>query len=190
MLKKIFRNLKFRSRYLSTPPWDSGISPPELEAYIAVHEPGRAIDLGCGTGTNVLRLAKAGWDVSGIDFVPKAIRIAKRKIKGAKLNAKLFVGDVSNNKFFDGPYDLILDIGCYHSLSFAQKEDYRNNVNQHLRKGGMFMLYTFFSDGGKGPLGLSKSDEEELINSFSLLKREEGSQEWESASAWFWFTKR
>ena len=41
--------------------------------------PGRALDLGCGTGTDSIYLAQHGWDVTGVDMVPRALDIARRK---------------------------------------------------------------------------------------------------------------
>ena len=42
--------------------------------------PGRAVDLGCGTGANAVFLAQHGFDVTGIDFAPAAL--AKASAKG------------------------------------------------------------------------------------------------------------
>ena len=71
----MFRRIYFNLLYLFTrPPWDTGVSPPELYDFIENHEPGRAIDIGCGTGTNVITLAQAGWQVTGVDFAPASGR--------------------------------------------------------------------------------------------------------------------
>ena len=48
MMRKLF----FEWRYLvGRAPWDTGVSPPELLSFIDTHTAGRAIDLGCGTGS-------------------------------------------------------------------------------------------------------------------------------------------
>jgi methylase of polypeptide subunit release factors len=65
---KIFRKLFFNLWYFRDPPWDTGISPPELIDFINSNPPGKALDIGCGTGTNAIRLAKEGWRVTGVDF--------------------------------------------------------------------------------------------------------------------------
>lgn len=62
--------------------WDTGITPPEVVAFIegaGRPTPGRALDFGCGTGTNALYLARHSWDVIGVDFSPLAIRRAEEK---------------------------------------------------------------------------------------------------------------
>lgn len=189
MLNKLIRNIMFRLRYIQTPPWDTGISPPELEAFIANHPAGRAIDLGCGTGTNVMRLAQAGWEVKGVDFVPKAIQIAKQKIKIIQESALFEVGDVSDKKIYNGPYDLVLDMGCYHALTLDQQNRYRKQVSNHLAKDGQFMLYAFINDGSGGLPGLSPSSLKDLLEDFILEKREDGVQENGPSSAWFWYKK-
>ena len=78
----------FRVAYLvGFKPWDSGVPPPELVAVVEGADrlsPGKALDVGCGTGTNSIYMARHGWDVTGVDFVPRAINTAKRKAKAAQ----------------------------------------------------------------------------------------------------------
>lgn len=40
--------------------------------FIAGTPPGKALGFGCGTGTNAITLARHGWQVTGVDFAPKA----------------------------------------------------------------------------------------------------------------------
>ncbi|MGH6915290.1 MAG: class I SAM-dependent methyltransferase, partial [Geminicoccales bacterium] len=44
---------------------------------------GRALDLGCGTGYWSVELASRGWQVTGIDIVPKAVRKARERAQKA-----------------------------------------------------------------------------------------------------------
>jgi 2-polyprenyl-3-methyl-5-hydroxy-6-metoxy-1,4-benzoquinol methylase len=67
-LNKINRWIHFNLRYLGQPPWDTGVSPPELIKYLQRAAPGKALDVGCGTGTNLLTMASFGWTVVGIDL--------------------------------------------------------------------------------------------------------------------------
>ena len=46
-------------------PWDTQVTPPEVMEFIARTPPGKALDLGCGTGTNAITLARHGWQVDG-----------------------------------------------------------------------------------------------------------------------------
>ena len=74
--------------------WDTGITPPELLALLETLEPGTALDLGCGTGTNAIELASRGWFVTGVDFSSLAIDNARRKA-GWVSGVTFVEGDVS-----------------------------------------------------------------------------------------------
>ncbi len=128
---------------LGRSPWDTGISPPELLEFLESHPPGRAIDLGCGSGTNVVTLAQRGWQVTGIDFSHLAICRARRKARRAGVQVVLLVGDASDLSGVSGTFDLALDIGCYHGLSASQQERYTDSLSQVLRPGATFLLYGF-----------------------------------------------
>ena len=80
-------------------PWDTGITPPEIVAMIESGKVpiGRALDLGCGTGTNAITLAQHGFEVIGIDVSRRAIALARRKVRSAQLadRVRLERGDVT-----------------------------------------------------------------------------------------------
>ena len=42
-------------------------------------EPCRALELGCGTGTNSVWLAQQGFEVTGIDLAPLAVEQAEQR---------------------------------------------------------------------------------------------------------------
>ena len=63
-------------------PWDNDEVPAELAAVVDGDDalpPGRALDIGCGTGTQAVHLARAGWKVTGIDAVEKPLVKARRR---------------------------------------------------------------------------------------------------------------
>jgi cyclopropane fatty-acyl-phospholipid synthase-like methyltransferase len=188
-MKTLLRRLYFNLLYLSKPPWDSGISPPELLDYMQSHPAGRAIDLGCGTGTNVLTLAQAGWQTTGVDFIPRAIRHAKRKAKQAGLQVDLRQADVTSLDGITGPFDLALDMGCFHSLG-AARSSYLVELNRILAPGGHWLLYSFLnSNTRQDGHGLTAAELDGIQTSLSLLWRQEGFDRQERPSAWFLFQK-
>src|SRR6266852_4951120 len=107
----------FRAAYLvGFKPWDSGVPPPQLVAVVEGSDallPQKALDLGCGTGTNSIYMARHGWDVTGIDFVPRAVSVAKRKAAEAQASPRLMVGDVTRltELGIGTDYSLLLDLG-------------------------------------------------------------------------------
>ncbi len=180
----------FNLWYFRTPPWDTGVSPPELLDFIAQHPPGRALDLGCGTGTNVIALAQQGWQVTGVDFAPRAIRLARRKAQHAGVNARFLVDDVTRLKEVEPPFDLILDMGCFHGLSASAQEKYRQNLEWLLAPEGHFLLYVFFRANEIAPRpGVVEADLERLADHLHLVERQNGLQG-ERPAAWLHFQKR
>jgi cyclopropane fatty-acyl-phospholipid synthase-like methyltransferase len=140
----LISRITFEMSYLlGAAPWDSGVSPPELLAFLDVNPPGRALDIGCGTGTNALTMAQRGWEVLGIDFSSRAIRAARKKARLAGLSPVFEQADVSRLGGITGPFDMALDIGCFHSLRLTQQSAYARALACLLRPGGAFLLYGF-----------------------------------------------
>lgn len=186
-----FRRFIFNLWYFGNPPWESGITPPELIEFIQTHasRPGRAIDLGCGSGTNIITLAKSGWQVTGIDFAARAIQIAKRKLKQQKIKAQLRVGDVTNFKV-DSQFDLAFDLGCFHSLE--NKADYLTQLEKILAPNGFWLMYGFIKP--KSDLsapGLVEADLNLIsARALTLLSRRDSFDKYNRPCAWFLFQKK
>ena len=159
-------------------------------AFLEKIPPGRALDLGCGTGTNVLTIASYGWQVTGIDYIPRAIRTARRKSRQAGLTGRVDfqVGDVLDLSLKDR-YDLILDIGCFHSFAGADIHRYVRNVSNHLSPGGNLLLYVHLKMVSSPGHGSSEEDLTVLANSLSLVHRQDGEEGSSRPSAWMRFQK-
>ncbi|NJC97170.1 MAG: hypothetical protein C3F07_17865 [Anaerolineales bacterium] len=186
----MLRRLLFNLWYFRNPPWDSGVSPPELLEFINNHPPGKAIDLGCGTGTNLITLARAGWQVTGVDFALPAIRMAKKKLKEAGIQAELHVGNVTKIDHISGPFDLALDIGCFHSLDQEGKQDYLTQLDRFLAPNGSWLMYGFYAQGTpRSGHGLAEADIDLISARFALRSRQNGFDKRERPSAWFLFQK-
>ena len=185
-----FRRLFFNLWYLRKPPWDTGISPPELFDFIEHHPPGRALDLGCGTGTNVITLVQHGWQVTGVDFAPRAVKKARKRVKEAGEQAELLVNDVLDISDLTGPYDLILDIGCFHGISQDEVIRYSENLERLLAPGGYFLLYAFIKEPGGSHTGLVESDLVVLSAFLEMVDRQDGTGQGSRPSAWMTYLRR
>jgi len=124
-------------------PWDTQIVPPEIVALVDTLPAGRALDIGCGTGTTSLYLATYGWDVVGVDFVPAAIRQARRKADLAKYSVRFYVANAAKLDFLTEPVDFAIDIGCLHSLSLTDQHDYAAHLARLTVVGAVYALYAF-----------------------------------------------
>lgn len=184
------RRFWFNLWYFRNPPWDTGISPPELLEFINTHPAGRALDFGCGTGTNAITLAKLGWHVVGIDYAFPAIHESRKKARQAGVNIDFRVQDVSQLQEITGQFDLILDIGCFHSLSQPGKQRYIDNLVDLLAFKGTYLLYAIFRD----PLNNSRSgieieDIKKIESKLRLIKRSDGTDRGKRASTWLTFQR-
>jgi SAM-dependent methyltransferase len=174
-------------------PWDTNTTPPELVHMIEGPDalpPGRALDLGCGTGTNVIYLARHGWEAIGVDFIGKAIRQAERKAQAAGVTARFYTGDVTRLdqiQGLTGSFDLALDIGCLHSLTPEQRARYAAGLIQRLRPGGTYLLYAWGPRSQCGQeAGVSPAQIETLFASDLHVVRVEQGAERGWPSAWYW----
>ncbi|HEX4815382.1 MAG TPA: methyltransferase domain-containing protein [Nonomuraea sp.] len=112
--------------------------------------PGRALDLGCGTGADTIYLAAHGWDVTAIDMMPKALAVAHRAATAAGVTpgfiAPRFIhGDVTRLHDLgvgDG-YSLLVDFGCLHTLPEDRRPAYITSVTHAAAPGARLLLYGF-----------------------------------------------
>ncbi len=175
------------------PRWDSGVTPPEVVAEIrdAEIKQRRALDLGCGTGTNSIFLARHGIDTVGVDFSPRAISLAQAKARRAGVPVQFHVSDVTRLDFLSGPFDFVLDIGCFHSLDYDGRARYTDNLLRLTCPDALYMLFAF------GPrrarfrnLGVTPAEVRKLFGTqFALKRLEEGTDRREFQSAWYWFIR-
>lgn len=141
MLIKLHRLLRYNLKYLGHPAWDTGISPPELIHFLENHEPGQALDVGCGTGTNLLTMADYGWRVAGMDIALLPVLKAHKKLRVSGYPARVTLGSVTSKRFEKRKFDFVLDIGCFHSFDEKGRDTYRQNLRRWLNPGGYFLIY-------------------------------------------------
>lgn len=182
------RKLYFYYLYLRKPRWDTGITPPEVVAYAGRQPAGRALDLGCGTGTSAIYLARCGWQVTGVDYVQTAVWAARKKASQAGVKVDFHCDDVTELRGIRAPFDLVLDIGCLHSLEATKRETYISNLERLLINGGTFLLYTFVLQDQQTGVGLTGRDIRLLSEKLRLVERTEGSDHG-TRSVWFTWRK-
>jgi SAM-dependent methyltransferase len=128
-------------------PWDSGA--PSLELQRVLNEkhigPSRALEIGCGTGTNAIYLAQQGFDVTAFDLVPLAIERAKAKAAAAKARVRFFAADLEDaldRHDFGPPYPFIFDRGVCHSVRPEGLGAYLRTLRHVAAPGGLLLVLT------------------------------------------------
>jgi SAM-dependent methyltransferase len=105
--------------------------------------PCRAIDLGCGTGSNAIFLAQHGFEVTGIDFAASAIEKARQKADAAKVKVRFLVDDLTNLREVNGTFDFLLDYGTLDDLSSQDRNLYVSNILPLTHHSSKFLLWCF-----------------------------------------------
>ena len=129
------------------------------------HEPphGKALDLGCGSGTWGVRLAARGWQVTGVDDVPTAVVRAQERIREAEVDMRVVLGDVTRlrESAVGSGYHLVLDTGTFHGLTPAQRLDMGREVTSVAADEATVIL-DCFAPRRRGPLprGCTQADVE------------------------------
>ncbi|MGQ9716127.1 MAG: class I SAM-dependent methyltransferase [Anaerolineae bacterium] len=188
------RALFFELRYLlGHAPWDTGVTPPEVVELVEHGglSPGRALDLGCGTGTNSLYLARHGWEVVGVDFSAVAIWRARQRARRMNLPVRFHRADVTDLGFLSGPFDLALDIGCLHGIPTKRQIRYAAEAGRLVRPGGLYMLYAFLPrpDGPPGR-GITPEEVRHLFSPAFAVERQEGGEDPSGPrSVWYWLRR-
>ena len=176
--------------------WDNDLTPtPLLQAANSIGStPGTALDLGCGTGTQAVELASLGWTVYGIDYVPKAIRVAKEKAYQnnmvSKTNFKL--GDVSKLSKMQIPViDFAYDLGCLHALSAKKQKYYVRDLAKVLKPGALYLLFglKFHNEIGF-KFGITRSQVIDLFRPYFNLESSREDFLWNKSGTWFWLRRK
>ena len=103
----------------------------------------RALDLGCGEGRHTLLLARLGYEATGIDLEPLALRRARAFARRAGVRARFREGNALDLRFPDGFFDVVVDYGCFHHLVRRDWPRYRRGISRVLRPGGALILSVF-----------------------------------------------
>jgi SAM-dependent methyltransferase len=126
-------NLK---RYLN-PPSDAAF-PKEYAFWLLGDVRGKTVlDLGCGTGENIVHLVERGANVIGIDISPELIALAQQRLAFAKLKATVEVGTAYETGLSDSSVDVIFCVALLHHLNI---ERVGKEMRRILAKDGKIIL--------------------------------------------------
>jgi len=95
------------------------------------------LDLGCGTGSNLIPLINRGARTIGIDISPDLIRLAQKRLDDAQLQSELRVGSAYETNLANESVDVIYCMSLIHHLEIARVRDEMRRV---LVPGGRVIL--------------------------------------------------
>jgi SAM-dependent methyltransferase len=130
-------------------PWDTGQVPGELSALVegpGALTPGRALDIGCGTGTQAMYLARNGWRVTAIDAVERPLERARGRARAAGVTTIDWLrADVASlgGLGLESGFSLVFDRGCFHGLGDEQRAAYAAGATELAAPGATLLLMAF-----------------------------------------------
>ncbi len=140
-MDRIYKNIP-----LEEIPWNIETPPDALVELVdsGKVKPCKTIDLGCGAGNYAIYLASRGFDVTGIDISPAAIKIARENAKKKGVKGSFLVADVLGDldevrETFDFAYDWEM----LHHIFPDKRKKYVQNVHKILNPGGKYLSVCF-----------------------------------------------
>lgn len=165
-------SLRYRMLYrVGFTPWEQMTrSEPIVEqiaALFAREEEGReppfgpALDLGCGSAIWAVELAARGWQVTGVDVVPRALRRARERAEAAGVAVRLVEGDVTRLRAtgVGSGFRFLLDFGLFHDRTDEERESIGREASAVAEPGAsMLMLAWRPARRGLLPRGASRQE--------------------------------
>ncbi len=102
--------------------------------------PARILDLGCGPGLYLNRLARLGHNCAGIDFGPASIAHARDTAESLQLGCTFSLGDLRTTPFPDNQDLIMLIFGEFNVFQRHEALDILVRSRRALRDGGTVLL--------------------------------------------------
>ncbi len=148
-------------------PWDTGDPDEHLVEFLRRNpvKLGRALDVGCGTGTNALWLAGQGFAVVGIDISAAAIEQARAKTGATGIDCHFSRADFLRDTLGDSPFDLVFDRGCFHVFDTVEdRARFAARVASFLNRDGRWLSLIGSTEGPKRDTGPPRRSARDVIS--------------------------
>lgn len=111
-------------------------------AEFRAHRGERVLEIGCGTGADLLQFAKHGAVATGIDITPEHLRLARERV-GNK--AQVLCADATSIPFKTGSFDYVYSAGVLHHID--RPRQVVEEIFRLLSPGGRFniLVYAYWS---------------------------------------------
>jgi SAM-dependent methyltransferase len=177
-------SLAYRVLYgIGVTPWEQLAALPALREEVSAlfdrAEQGRdpsygpALDLGCGSGFFAVELAKRGWQVTGVDLIPKALRRARDRARNAGVELRLVRGDVTrlSASAVGSGFPFLLDFGVFHDELTDDARAAMGREVTAVAADGATLLMMAWARRRRGPLprGASRRDIERAYPDWDVV---------------------
>ncbi len=159
-------------------PWDLGGPSPPFARWLREGNmtPGRLLVLGAGRGHDARLFARAGFEVTAVDFSETAVS-AMRSLTDPNLPIDIVQADIFDlPASYDQQFDYVLEYTCYCAIDPSRRADYADLVRRVLKPGGQLVALAFplWDREGGPPFAVSVAEMVQLFNDrgFELAHRE------------------
>ncbi len=135
--------------------WDTGRPSRHLVAALrsGLVKTGAALEIGCGSGTNALYLARRGFAVTAVDASQRALKLARAKSRAAGIlstrtpqpgQVRFHWADATD--LWDLPVaDFVLDRLCFHLIEPRDRKYYLDGLRRHTHPGSVYLMLSIAS---------------------------------------------
>ena len=106
------------------------------------------LDVACGTGNATIPAAKAGARVTGLDFSPRLLEVARERSADAMVEIDWVEGDAQELPFEDASFDRV--VSCFGHMFAPDHEQTAAEMKRVLRPGGAIAVACWTPEGGAG----------------------------------------
>jgi SAM-dependent methyltransferase len=112
----------------------------------------RVLDIACGTGPHLIRLAERGYRMTGLDLSPQNVAFLGDRLAAKRLEAELIVGDMTRFRL-PRPVDaaICMQDSQGHLLTNAELLGHLRSVGQALRRGGVYVFDRYMASSWTNP---------------------------------------
>ena len=110
----------------------------------------KVLEVGCGTGTNLLLYENAGCDVFGIDLSPAMLEVARSKLSE---RADLRMADAAEMPYADDSFDIVTAFLTLHEMPTATRAAVMAEMVRVVDRDGRLLLIDYRSGPIRFPKG-------------------------------------
>jgi SAM-dependent methyltransferase len=156
--------------------WDLKSPTPVFQRFLKekkIFYTGKLLILGSGYGYDAVEAAKAGYEVTAIDFSASAVNFAKKLAKGENVNVDFILNDFFKLEVehSDG-YNAVFDYVTYCAIYPARREEYAKLIKTLLKCRGLFIALWFPVEKRESgpPFRINLNETESFFSKFLKLK--------------------
>jgi tellurite methyltransferase len=137
--EKLWQDPKTAQRWRELPPVPEVVVMADL---LEIADRWRVLDVGCGVGRHVVYLAARGFEVTGTDNSPEAIRVCTQNLAETGLSAKLVETDMTQLPTNGHSFDGAIATYAIHHATRATLQQVIGLITQRLKPSGFFVWVT------------------------------------------------